>query len=114
VANNAGYFPLPAKLKVKPESITAKPFDLSIKKPEKLALPNGLKVYLVEDHAAPLVSLRALVQLGSHDDPAPKLGEADLLFEVLSSGGAGDRKADDLDQLLEQQAADLFAGAGDE
>lgn len=113
-ADGAGYFPLPKGLKVKPEAITPKPFDLTIKKPEKLTLPNGLKVYLVEDHGAPLVNVRALIQLGSHDDPQAKLGLAELLFETLTSGGAGERNADQLDELLEQQAADLFGSASDE
>ena len=113
-ADGAGYFPLPKALKVKPEGIKPKPFDLDIKKPEKVKLANGLQLYLVEDHAAPLTSVRALVQVGSHDDPAAKLGLAEVLFEVMSSGGAGDKNADQLDELLEQQAADLFASAGDE
>jgi len=113
-ADGAGYFPLPKGLKVKPEAIATKPFDLTVKKPDKIALPNGLKVYLGEDHAAPLVSVRALIQVGNHDDPAAKLGLNELLFEVLSSGGAGDKSADQLDELLEQQAADLFASSGDE
>ena len=98
---------------MKPEAIKPKPFDLTIKKPDKVKLPNGLQLYLVEDHAAPLVSVRALVQVGQHDDPAAKLGVSELLFEVMSSGGAGERTADQLDELLEQQAADLFASAGD-
>jgi zinc protease len=113
-ADGAGYFPLPKGLKVKPEAIVPKPFDLTIKKPEKVQLPNGLKVYLIEDHAAPLVNVRALVQVGSYDDPAAKLGLCDLLFETLTSGGAGERNADQLDELLEQQAADLFGQAGEE
>ncbi|MBK7858577.1 MAG: insulinase family protein [Archangiaceae bacterium] len=113
-ADGAGYFPLPKGLKVKPEAIAPKPFDLTIKKPEKVSLPNGLKIYFVEDHAAPLVNVRALCRLGGHDDPTTKLGLADLLFDTLTSGGAGERNADQLDELLEQQAADLFGSAGDE
>ncbi|MBL8949626.1 MAG: insulinase family protein [Myxococcaceae bacterium] len=113
-ADGAGYFPLPKGLKVKPETIATKPFDLTVKKPEQLALPNGLKIYLGEDHAAPLVSVRALIQVGNHDDPAAKLGLAELLFESLASGGAADKTAEQLDELLEQQAADLHASAGDE
>ncbi len=113
-ADGAGYFPLPKGLKVKPEAIATKPFDLTVKKPDKLQLPNGLKIYLGEDHAAPLVSVRALIQVGNHDDPPAKLGLSELLFEALTSGGAGDKNADQLDELLEQQAADLFSGSGDE
>jgi predicted Zn-dependent peptidase len=112
--DGAGYFPLPPKLKVKPESIVAKPFDLTIKKPDVQTLPNGLKLYLVEDHAAPLVTVKALVTIGSYDDPAAKLGEAGLLLDLMASGGAGSRTADQLDELLEQQAADLGGSAGGE
>jgi zinc protease len=113
-ADGAGYFPLPKTLQVKPEKLAVKPFDLTIKKPSVETLPNGMKVYLVEDHAAPLITLRALVATGTYDDPAAKVGQADLLFELMASGGAGSRTADQVDELLEQQAADLNAGAGGE
>ncbi len=46
--------------------------------------------------------------------PLPKLGESELLFDLMTSGGAGERTADQLDELLEQQAADLGGAAGDE
>jgi predicted Zn-dependent peptidase len=111
---NAGYFPLPKGLQVKPDKIVAKPFDLTIKKPDVQTLPNGMKVYLVEDHGAPLITLRALIATGSYDDPAGKMGLTDLLLELMASGGAGGRSADQVDELLEQEAADLNAGAGGE
>jgi predicted Zn-dependent peptidase len=110
----SGYFPLPKGLQVKPDKLPIKPFDLTIKKPDVQTLPNGIKVYLVEDHGAPLVTMRALVAAGSYDDPAAKLGLADLLLELMASGGAGTRTADQVDELLEQEAADLNAAAGGE
>src|SRR3982750_1432394 len=88
-ADGAGYFALPKGLQVKPEKLAAKPFDLLVKKPDVQTLPNGLKLYLVEDHAAPLITLKALVTTGSYDDPAAKLGQAGLLLDLMASGGAG-------------------------
>jgi len=83
-------------------------------KPEKETWANGLQVYWMRDATVPLVTVRALVDVGTVDEPAEKLGLADVLFELLSSGGAGTRDADALDKLLEFHAALAGGGAGEE
>lgn len=105
---------LPAGLAVDPATIAAPPLELTIRKPERLELPNGLVVYLVEDHATPIVLVRALLPYGRVEDPADKLGLAALTTELLTEGGAGALSAEAFDALLEQHAADVSSGASDE
>lgn len=80
--------------------------------PQRVVLPNGLVVLLIEDHNLPLVQAVALVRAGSRDEPAEKLGLASLAAEVLRSGGAGARGADELDDFLEDHAASIEAFEG--
>jgi zinc protease len=105
---------LPPALAVDPTKLTPAPLELDLKQPEVLTLPNGLTLYLLEDHTTPLVLFRAVLPVGSIDDPAGKLGLASVMASLLSEGGAGARSAEAVDQLLEQQAADLGSGAGEE
>jgi zinc protease len=109
-----GWSELPKGLAVDPRQIPIPPLTLSVLKPTKTQLPNGLTIYAMEDHAAPLVSVRALIWEGGYDDPDTKLGLADLTTELAATGGAGPLTADQLDELLEFHAADVSGGAGDE
>ncbi len=113
-ASGPGYFPLPTALDRDPTKLPIAPLDLKVLRPEKVAFDNGLTLYLMEDHTVPLINLRALVAAGSFDDDAAKLGTADICFDLLASGGAGDFTADALDELLEFHAADAGGSAGDE
>lgn len=105
---------LPSALDVDPTGITAPPLELTLSEPRVVTLKNGLQVYLLEDHTAPLVLVRALLPVGAVDEPADKLGLTSLLSSVLTTGGAGARSAAELEELLAFHAADLGAGAGDE
>lgn len=110
----AGLPTLPAGLEVDPRTLRAKPLELTIRAPERFELPNGLTVYLVEDHTTPLVLLRALLPFGTADEPADKLGLASLTARLLTSGGAGALGPEAFDALLERHAVDASSGAGDE
>ncbi len=105
---------LPPALAIDPTAIKAEPLDFAIKQPEILALENGLQLYLLEDHTAPLVVLRALVPVGAVDDAPEKLGLASLTAALVTEGGAGARTPEVLDELLEFHAADASSGSNDE
>ncbi|MFL5320247.1 MAG: M16 family metallopeptidase [Myxococcaceae bacterium] len=109
-----GWEPLPDALKADPSKLKIPPLDFDVKKPEHLTLPNGLQLYIIADRAVPLINIRAQIVLGSFEESADKLGVADAMFDVMTSGGAGKLDADALDDLLEFKAAELSAGAGDE
>jgi zinc protease len=71
--------------------------------PIRFELPNGMTIYLVEDHEIPMVSISAMVRAGSLWEPAQKAGVASITGAVMRSGGSakypGDRLDDELDRL---------------
>lgn len=105
---------LPASIDVDPTAIVAPPLDFALREPQVVALPNGLTVYLMEDHTTPLVLLSAVVAAGAVDEPADRLGLSSQLAEVLRTGGAGARSPEELDELLSFHGADLRADSSDE
>ncbi|HIK44082.1 MAG TPA: insulinase family protein [Leptolyngbyaceae cyanobacterium M65_K2018_010] len=84
---------------------------------ERYELPNGLVVYLMEDHELPLVSGSATFRTGSRFEPADQVGLASLTGEAMRLGGTTQLDADALNQALEQRAAaietniDIAAGS---
>jgi zinc protease len=105
---------LPPGLVVDPARLPVAPLEIAVRAPEVVTLPNGLSVYLLEDHTTPLVQLRYLTATGSVDDPATKLGLASLAASLVKEGGAGALGPEALDELLEFHGANASGGAGDE
>ncbi|PID81094.1 hypothetical protein CSA17_03370 [bacterium DOLJORAL78_65_58] len=68
---------------------------------ERVALDNGMIVYLAEDHQFPLVELSASIDVGSIYEPADKIGLAAMTGEVMRSGGTETIGGDALDELVE-------------
>ena len=86
-----------------------------VKPPEPVffALPNGMKVFLLEDHELPLVSGSAMVRTGNLFDPSDKRGLADLTGSIMRSGGTKAKSGDDLDEELESVAASVESSIGE-
>jgi zinc protease len=76
-------------------------------------LPNGMKLYLLEDHELPVISGTVRVRTGNLFDPADKVGLATLTGEVMRSGGTRDKTGDQLDEELENIAASVESGIGE-
>ena len=76
-------------------------------------LPNGMKLYLLENHELPLISGSALVRTGNLFDPADKVGLATLTGEVIRSGGTAGKTGDEIDEQLENIAASVESGIGE-
>ncbi len=110
----AGYFELPAGLNRSPSRLTVAPLDVVVRSPTTWTLDNGLTVYALEDHRAPIVQAGVLVPAGAHDEPDQQLGVSELMFELLVSGGTSRHAPEALDELLDSRAADLWAAAGAE
>ncbi len=70
-------------------------------------LPNGLKLYLLENHELPLVRGTALVRTGNLFDPPDKVGLATVTGMVMRTGGTKDKTGDELDEQLENIAASV-------
>ena len=86
---------------------------LHVPEPTELALSNGMKVLLLENHELPLVSGGALIRTGNLFDPADKRSLAGLTGEVLRSGGTKTKTGDQLDQDLENVAASIESQIGE-
>lgn len=55
-------------------------------RPVRFALPNGLTVLFLEQHALPMIEAHALVRVGSAQDPPDKAGLANLVSSLLDEG----------------------------
>ncbi len=82
--------------------------------PKRIALPNGMVIFLEEDHELPLIDGIAYVRGGGRDEPANKVGLLDMYGEVWRTGGTISQTGDQLDDYLEVRAAKVETSAGSE
>jgi zinc protease len=75
---------------------------------ERFALGNGLRVLLLEDHAAPVVCLQTWLGVGSRHEQPGKTGLAHL-FEHLMFGETEEVSHGAFDRLLEEAGAETNA-----
>ena len=80
---------------------------------ERSELPNGLVLYLLEDHTLPKVQGFALVQVGARYEPADRVGLAGLVGETMRTGGTTTRSADEINETLANVGASVETGIGD-
>jgi zinc protease len=91
----------------RPDALTYAPLVFEPPVVESLQLPNGITLYLREDHELPLVEITALVGAGSITDAADKTGQSTLFAALLRDGGAGSRDPVTFSDYLEKYAIDL-------
>jgi predicted Zn-dependent peptidase len=95
------------------ESFTYPPLaKIRIPAVREVSLPNGMKLYLIEDSSYPTIDLRAMIRTGSVTDPADKIGLADIAGTVLRTGGSKAVPGDEMDKLLETLGASVETGIG--
>lgn len=87
--------------------------DVELPKVETVTLPNGMKIFLLENHELPLVSGTALVRTGNLFDPKDKIGLAGITGGVIRSGGTKSRTPDQLNASLENLAASVESNIGE-
>ena len=79
----------------------------------EIVSPRGVRFWLVEDYAVPLVSLEFAFGGGAAQDPAGKAGAATLLAGLLDEG-AGDLDSQAFQQALDEKAIEIsFHGERD-
>jgi zinc protease len=79
--------------------------------PKRIQLPNGLVIFLQEDHELPLIDGTARIRGGSRSEPANKVGMLDIYGEVWRTGGTKAQTGDQLDDYLEIRAAKVETGS---
>lgn len=81
--------------------------EIKIPKVDETTLPNGLKIYLLENHELPLVRGTALIRTGNLFDPADKVGLASITGDAIRAGGTTSQTGDQIDEQLENIAASV-------
>ncbi len=78
--------------------------------PKRIVLPNGMVIFLQEDHELPLIDGIARIRGGSRSEPADKTGLIDMYSDVWRTGGTKAQTGDQLDDYLEIRAAKVETG----
>src|SRR5581483_3212649 len=86
--------------------------DFKAPEPKRVALPNGMIIFLQEDHELPVIDGVARIRGGSRLEPANKVGLTDIYGEVWRTGGTKSQTGDQLDDFLESRAAKVETGGG--
>jgi len=79
--------------------------------PKRIELPNGMVIFLQEDHELPTIDATARIRGGTRSEPAEKDGLVSLYSEVWRTGGTKSQGGDELDDYLEIRAAKVETGA---
>jgi zinc protease len=79
--------------------------------PKRIELPNGMVVFLQEDHELPLIDGTARIRGGSRSESANKAGMVDMYGDVWRTGGTKSQTGDQLDDYLEVRAAKVETGS---
>lgn len=88
------------------------PREFKLPQPERVVLPNGAVIFLLEDHELPLIDFGLTIRAGSIYDPEAKSGLAALTAETMRSGGTAELPGDRLDETLDTLAVRLNMDAG--
>jgi zinc protease len=83
------------------------------KEPRRVVLPNGMILFLTENHELPLISGSAMIRGGSDSEPADKAGLVEMYGATWRTGGTEKLTGDQLDDYLEARAAKVEASADD-
>ncbi len=86
--------------------------DLKVPQIEQVTLSSGMKLFLLEDHELPLIHLSGRIRVGSIYEPADKVGLASMAGGVMRTGGTSSRTGDAIDEELENIAASVETGIG--
>jgi zinc protease len=78
--------------------------------PKRIALKNGIVLFLQEDHELPFVSGSVLIPGGSRDEDAAKCGLIDIYGQTWRTSGTEKMNGDAMDDLLEAKAAHIETG----
>jgi len=73
--------------------------------PKRIELPNGMVIFLQEDHELPMIDGSIRIRGGARSEPANKVGLVDLYGEVWRTGGTKSQTGDQMDDYLEARAA---------
>ena len=80
--------------------------------PRRIALGNGMVIFLQEDRELPLIQATLRIRGGSREEDAAKVGLVSIFGQAWRTGGTRKRTGDQLDDYLEARAARVETGGG--
>ncbi len=80
--------------------------------PTKIDLPNGVQLFLEEDHELPFISGFIRIRGGSRDLPADKVGLTGIYGSTWRTSGTATTSGDALDDILAAKAASIETSGG--
>lgn len=83
------------------------PLQWTPPKAERVVLPNGMIVFLLEDHELPLIEVTARIRTGTIYDPPERIGLASLFGPALRSGGTTHHSPDQINTTLESVGSSI-------
>ena len=86
---------------------------IRIPKVATFTLPNGMKLYLLEDHELPMIHGEVRVRTGNLFDAADKIGLATMTGMAIRTGGTRTKTGEQLDEQLENIAASVESNIGE-
>ncbi|HZI93900.1 MAG TPA: pitrilysin family protein [Patescibacteria group bacterium] len=86
----------------------------TVPQPERITLPNGMVVMLLEDHELPLIQISTLIRAGARLEPGDKVGLGTVFGQTMRTGGTRSMTGDQVDDFLEARAATIETGVQDE
>ena len=78
-----------------------------------MTLPNGMRLYLLEDHELPVVNGAARIRTSNLFDPPDKVGLAAMTGMVMRTGGTSKQTGEEIDKALEDVAASVESTIGE-
>ncbi|HMB92395.1 MAG TPA: pitrilysin family protein, partial [Rhodothermales bacterium] len=87
--------------------------NFDVPEAERVELPNGMILFLIEDHELPLVSMSARIGAGSLWEPADKVGLASVTGTVMRTGGTESMPGDEMNEMLEGIGASVETSIGE-
>ncbi|HVJ04966.1 MAG TPA: insulinase family protein [Candidatus Saccharimonadales bacterium] len=82
--------------------------------PKRIVFPNGIVIFLTENHELPLISGSAMIRGGAASEPASKTGLVELYGATWRTGGTTKLSGDQLDDYLEARAAKVETSGSEE
>ena len=82
------------------------------RQPKRIELPNGLVIFLQEDHELPFIDGSILIRGGRRDEPAAKTGLVRLYGQTWRTSGTAALDGDTLDDQMENKAARIETNGG--
>jgi zinc protease len=80
--------------------------------PKRIALGNGMVIFLQENHELPLIRGRAMIRGGVRDIAPDKAGMLSIYTQAWRTGGTAANTGDQLDEILDARAARVETGGG--